>query len=342
MKKTYHDQSRFSKNSVLGLLDLAMLALIITPLNSIADTTENQPANVSSVTSPNDHDYSFGEVLKESLVGDVYSDPSKWQDLSYSDLFSKGWDKPWASPPNGSGGAPRQGWLNANDGVFYRLGIATFGWQHGNFGGNIDSYSGTLTMFTPLNQRFEIQTDIPMVVSAGHGSGFDSGDNFGDLQITPKVILSESKDVTQSLGITFRTPTGKNINGNSVAAINPNYQFWANPWKGLVVRGGTGFYVPYSYDAFRSPRSTFNANLAVGYYFTPHTFTPIGDMVWYLSTNLSQTIDNRGPNQTFVSLTPGFRTHVGNNWYLLGAVEVPVTSPQPFDYQVLGGIMKVF
>jgi hypothetical protein len=30
-----------------------------------------------------------------------------------------------------------------------------------------------------------------------------------------------------------------------------------------------------------------------------------------------------------------------DNRYLLGAVEVPVTYPQPYDYQVLGGIMKV-
>jgi hypothetical protein len=43
-----------------------------------------------------------------------------------------------------------------------------------------------------------------------------------------------------------------------------------------------------------------------------------------------------------VTLSPGFRTHMGMNWYLLGAVEVPVTRPEPFDYQVLGGLMKVF
>jgi len=33
---------------------------------------------------------------------------------------------------------------------------------------------------------------------------------------------------------------------------------------------------------------------------------------------------------------------MGMNWYLLGGVEVPVTRPLPFDYQVLGGLMKVF
>jgi hypothetical protein len=43
-----------------------------------------------------------------------------------------------------------------------------------------------------------------------------------------------------------------------------------------------------------------------------------------------------------VSLTPGFRTHLGQNWYFLGAVEVPVAHVKPYDYQVLGAIMKVF
>ena len=54
---------------------------------------------------------SFTEVVTESVTGDVYSDEAakNWQDLSYSNLFSKGWDKAWSSPPNGGGGAPRQG-----------------------------------------------------------------------------------------------------------------------------------------------------------------------------------------------------------------------------------------
>lgn len=54
-------------------------------------------------------------------------------------------------------------------------------------------------------------------------------------------------------------------------------------------------------------RSTFLANLAFGYYFTEHDMAPIGDMVWYVSTNLNTAIDDRGPNTTNLSFTPGFR-----------------------------------
>jgi len=90
-------------------------------------------------------------------------------------------------------------------------------------------------------------------------------------------------------------------------------------------------------------RATFVANFAFGYYFTPHDLTPFGDLVWYLSTNVAQTIDNNNsPSRNTVTLTPGFRTHLGQNWYFLGAVEVPVTHVKPYDYQVLGALMKVF
>lgn len=325
--------SRVSKFSFAGFLSVLSMTAVLA----------DQPVAPGGPPPAVEHDYSFAETITESLTGDVYSDPSKWQELSYGDLFTKGWDRPWASPPTGGGGAPRHGWLNAYEGVFYRLGIAVLGWQH-DLAGVSDGTTGSLTVFTPLNQRFELQTDIPMVVSNRRAAGLEVENHFGDFQITPRIMLSESRNLTQTFNITFRTPTGVNSNlGTNIAAVTPNYQFWANWWRGLVVRGGTGFFIPYAGGLQASgARSLFNANLAVGYYFTPHDFTPIGDMVWYVSTNLSQTLDNRGPSRTVVTLAPGFRTHLGMNWYLLGAVEVPVTRPEPFDYQVLGGLMKVF
>jgi len=324
-----------------NLLTVACLGIgLFTTCGEISakDTFEEQ-----MMPSQADKNYSFSEAAIESMTGDVYSDSAakNWQELSYRNLFSKGWNKPWVSPPNGSGGAPRQGWLNASDGVFYRLGIAVFSWQHGLNNG--DGYVGNLVNYTPINQRFQIQTNISMNSNRG-GTGNETQTNFGDFRIAPRVILSESKDTTQLFSVNFRTPTGNSFNGNGVASITPEYQFWTNPWKGLVVRGGAGFTVPYAGELYKTgARSTFDANLAVGYYFTPHDFTPFGDMVWYLATNINQPIDNRAAtSNTFVSLAPGFRTHLGQNWYLLGSVEVPVSHPQPYDYQVMGGIMKVY
>jgi hypothetical protein len=283
------------------------------------------------------------DAAGESLTGDVYAQPARWRELSLGTFFTEGWDEAWVSPPAGEGGAPRQGWINAYDGVFYRLGIATFGFAD-NFGDNGDQYTGGLTLYTPFNRRFELRTDIPFVVS-NQGTRDHYLTSFGDLQLTPRFLLSETRDVTQSFNVTFRMPTGHVENGTGVASVTPSYEFWANVWQGLVVRGGAGFFVPYGGQSLNEvgARTTFIANLAAGYYFTPHDYTPFGDMVWYVSPNLSQLIDNRGPQHTTtLTLTPGFRNHLGQNWYLLGGVEVPVTEPKPFDYQLLTGLMKVF
>ena len=290
-------------------------------------------------TSPASRDGVFGAIAK-SLTGDVYSEPSRWRELSLRGLFTEGWDEAWVSPPAGGGGAPRQGWLNSFDGVFYRLGVATYGYSH-NFLENGNQHSGLLQFYLPFNRRFEFRVDFPVVSNRG-ASGTDYETNFGDLQIVARVLLSETRDVTQSLSVAFRAPTGDTSNDNGVAAITPTYEFWTNWWKGLVLRGGAGFFVPYGHQSIDEvgARASFIANLAAGYYFTPHGATPFGDLVFYLSANLDQTID--GPSKNTVTLTPGVRTHLGQNWYLLGGVEVPVTSTKAFDYQVLGALMKVF
>ena len=104
-------------------------------------------------------------------------------------------------------------------------------------------------------------------------------------------------------------------------------------------RRGLGFELPYTQS--ERTRQEFIANFAAGYYFTPHNLTPFGDLVFYVAANLGQPIDS-GPKDTNFSLTPGFRMHLGANWYWLTGVEVPVAHPKPFDVQVVTGLMKVF
>ena len=311
----------------------AIAAVFISPVQAKEPET-------GSGTSATKH-YSVGEVIKESLVGDVYAHSENWEELGFRDLFTKGWDKPWTSPPNGAGYAPRHGWLNAYDGVFYRLSLGIFGWQHQLNGG--DSYTGSLYSYTSLSERFELQSNIPMA-STRSANDSNRETNFGDLMLGSTLMLSETKAVTQSLLVVFRASTGNRYNGNGVASVTPTYQFWANWWKDLVFRGGAEFSVPYAgniQDA--GARSTFNGNLAVGWYFTGHDAAPFGDLVWYVSGMFNQALDNRAPaSTTTFSLGPGFRTHLGDNWFLLGSVDVPVTFPQPYDYQVLSSIMKVY
>jgi len=281
----------------------------------------------------------FFDVVRYSLAGDVYK-PARWHELDLLTFFSDGWTEAWASGPNGEGGAPRQGWLNAADGVFYRLFLFTFNWGHD--GG--DQYATGLTAYTPLNRRFQFRFDVPFFVSVPGGGDRETG--FGDFQVTPRFLLSETVNFSQSLDLTFRTPTGDERTGNGIGAFSPAYNFWWNAVAGLVLRGSVGGFIPFSGP---DKSDAFTANFAAGYYFTPHDMIPIGDLVWYVSTNLNtltsgdlpqtQTIEN---NITTVTFTPGFRTHLGADFYLLGGVEVPATNPKPFDYQVLAALMKVW
>ena len=131
------------------------------------------------------------DTMKHSLFGDVYTEPSTWQPLSAGTFFTEGWNRPWASPPAGTGGAPRQGWLNAFDGVFYRLGVLTGGYAS-DFRDNGNLYTAGLTLYTPLNARFELRHDIPFIASSRDVSGDDYHTHFGDHQLTPRILISES------------------------------------------------------------------------------------------------------------------------------------------------------
>ena len=296
-------------------------------------------ASPALAQTPTPKSYSLLDTIGESMFGDVYAEPSRWQPLSAGSFFTEGWNRPWVSPPAGTGGAPRQGWLNAFDGVFYRLGVVTGGLAD-DFHDNGNQYTAGLTLYTPLSSRFEVKLDVPFLSSNRAGSDNDYATHFGDIQITPRILISESRDFTQSFNVAFRIPSGSADNGNGFASVTPDWEFWWNAWSMLVLRGGAGFSLPYT-DSDRT-RNLFIANFAAGYYFTPHNYTPFGDLVFYVSANLNRPIDDRGSKDTFLSFTPGFRTHLGANWYLLGGIEVPVTNPKPFDFQILGGLMKVF
>jgi len=312
----------------------------LSPGSGRADEPIGSPPTAAS--RPASGERGFWYALAESVTGDVYADPSRWRPLSLGTFFTEGWDEPWVSPPPGGGGAPRQGWINAFDGVFYRLVIGTMNYAD-EPGGRGHSFDSGATLYLPFNERFEMRGDFPFITSTRQPNG-DYHNAAGDMRVTPRFLLTETESFTQSFGVFFRLPTGDVMNGNQVASVAPTYEFWTNWWRGLVIRGGASLEAPYSHTGVRESgaRTTFTGNLAAGYYFTEHDLTPIGDLVGYVATNVNTLTDNRGPNTTTLTFTPGFRTHMGRNWYLLGGVEVPATNPEPFNYRILGGLMKVF
>ena len=81
------------------------------------------------------------------------------------------------------------------------------------------------------------------------------------------------------------------------------------------------------------------SQLALGRVFTPHDVPLLGDFTLYLSTNV---FDNVSTARTTVTLTPGFRTHLGRDYYALGGIEVPVTGRRPYEEGVTFWLMKTF
>jgi hypothetical protein len=102
----------------------AFLAVVLADTRGVSNAEPQAAA-------PANHESAFLGTLLDSLAGDAYQ-PGRRSPLPIDTLFSEGWDEPWVAAPNGPGGdgAPRQAWLNAYDGAFFRLGVATFGYSH--------------------------------------------------------------------------------------------------------------------------------------------------------------------------------------------------------------------
>jgi len=70
--------------------------------------TAEMPTQIGTSPVSARREYSVFDAAKESLFGDPYSDPDRWQPLSLGTLLTEGWDEPWISPPKGGGGARHQ------------------------------------------------------------------------------------------------------------------------------------------------------------------------------------------------------------------------------------------
>lgn len=308
-----------------------------------APTAEGSPRIVGS----------FSEVALDSIAGPLQHDA--WRPLSPWSLFSEGWDEVYAPAP---GDAPRQTWINNADGAFYRLFVLSFNYARGLPGGG-DIYGGDYFLFTPLSRRFEVGWFVPFVFSgpdAARPSGSGNWTDFGDLTIAPRVLLAEDRRYTVTGNLFVRTPTGDARNGNGAASLSPDVEFWTNPAGRWVVRGGLGATVPTNgtpakrrlqalnpwtgFNASPASFTSFDARLAVGRYLTPADARVFKNLVLYGAANLHT--EQSGGRSTYFTLTPGLRFGVGNEWYMLAGLEVPVVGPLPFATQTIVQVIKNF
>jgi hypothetical protein len=263
-----------------------------------------------------------------------------------SNLFSEGWREPWVPSPNGSGGAPRQGWINAADGNIYRLNFFTFS-QGFNNPPQGNAYLGGYTLYTPFSRRLLLITNVPFVLRNNGSNGLPTIDpsqpgaaqsqtTFGDISFTPRVLLHETQDFSLTAEMTVLTPTGNQpVAGKS--ALIPTVAFWYNVAGGWVVRGGIGDFISTNGDGTNNLIS----QLAIGQTLTGHDVPVFGDFTYYFSA-VATTPLSSGGGATSVSLTPGIRTHVGNDWYFLAGLPVPLTQARVADLGMIFWFMKAW
>lgn len=320
------------------------------PSSSVPDNTpsaaangaENPPASGTSgvpvITGPVD-------TVLESLFGEAST--AEWTPLYLSDLFTRGWNEPFVFSPPSSSGALRQEWTNASNGVFYRQ--WTLGYNYRSTvppAGNADI--GTWGLFAPLSRRLELYITVPFVdyrrvadptLASGPGSPIGRSSTasattsyratFGDVTITPQVMLHETQDTSIMSILAIRTPTGSTAAGNGEMSLGPQLQFWQGLPNRWVIRGGAGPTIPLEPA---SARTTFDTNLTIGRFLTLDDVRYFKEFTVWLAMNNSATTDNRGAGADTLTLSPGIRVRVARNTFLLYAVEVPLVAPRDEDF----------
>ena len=281
----------------------------------------------------------------ESLFGEAST--SDWTPLFLSELFTVGWNQPFVFSPASDSGALRQEWINAANGVFYRQWVLDYNFRdHVDPSGNRDI--GTWSVFAPLSRRLELYISIPFVdyhrvadpmAASGPANVLSRSSaassissykaTFGDMSITPQVLLHETQNTSIMSILTVRTPTGSIDAGNGETSLGPQIQFWQGLPNRWVLRGGAGPTIPLSTTG---ARTTLDTNLTIGKFLTLDEVRYFKEFTIWLAVNNSATTDNRGPGGDTLTVLPGIRFRIARNTWFLYGVEVPLVAPGHEDF----------
>jgi hypothetical protein len=275
--------------------------------------------------------YTLWETISGSVCGKA--DPDRpWKPLGFG---FDGWNQPWISPPNGDSGAVRQGWINDFQAFFNRNVFGVYNYSIG-VKDKPDAQQGVAVFESPLSRRYMFGVIVPFVNNL-NGGDTPSKTGFGDVTFENRWMLTETRNLTLSANLDVTTPTGERSIGADRTVIFPFLAFWTDVGHGVAVRGGVGTQLPVD-SRPDGVDGTGVVNLCIGQTLTKHDAAPFGDFTYFVCTDYFQ---GWGPtHHSFVSLTPGYRTHLGHNWFLLNGVQVPVTGPRSFETQFTAVLVK--
>jgi len=295
------------------------------------------------------------EVISQSLFDSIYApeDQTRWSPLSLGTFFSEGWDVPYVNPTAGggglagTGGAPRQGWVNSFGGTFFRAWFFAFAYDQGVNGKIGNGYLGRYDIFIPFNRRYEMEIRWDFIQSNKGGTSDTYHGNMGQLGFINRFQLSESKNYGDTFHLGIFTGTGRQENGNGQASIQAWYQNWWNFWDKWVLKGETGPNIVTNH-ASTSGYTSYHNLLALGRYFPGSKESWFQQWWFYLVADAESTIAGTPHRYTSFSLLPGMRckmtdpisTNIGTGlWYFFASVNVPMTGPQAFSYQPIFAIL---
>lgn len=293
---------------------LAATALTAVLAASPAAAAEGEAAETESAARPEIVLTTTAPVAVSAAAAAAQDDAGdgEWTPLG-SEPFGKELFSTWVPVPNGESGAPRQGWLGTADGFFTRE--AHLAYTYIDADGD-DFHQGLARFHYPFTRRLWAGLEVPFYQDSGGVS------DFGDITLNTQVMLAETRNLSLNAGVGWRLPTGSSSFGNEVFAAQPQLNLFTDVGGGFSFRGR----VAYEFPDSGAPES-FILNAAIGQTVTDHDRAPIGDLTWYVASTWREFT---GGVPTFVSITPGMRTHLGGNLFLLAGIEIPLTNTNAF------------
>jgi hypothetical protein len=302
------------------------------------------PRPPPSVSAEDEPRRSVLDVIRASLFDDIYSEEARarWTPLYLRTYFTDGWNTPFIQPTSSSAGAPRQGWVGAFDGQFFRAWFFAFAYDQGINGRIGNGYLGRYTIFAPLNRRLEFQWDSFFIVSNKGGASNSYHGNIGDQVFLLRTLLCETKNFGCGYVTGVNVPTGRTENGQGLNYLQTGLRFLWFPFGGKwMVRGETGPIIPLASTGY----TQYQDILGVGRYFAGSEESWFQQVWLYVVATQTSTITGTPRHETTFSLQPGMRCKIpfltlGTGfWYFFTNVNVPMTGPQTFSYQPIFAIL---
>lgn len=290
----------------------------------------------------------FWDVMHESIFGPASRDD--WRPLSLRTFFSEGWDSPFVNSPEGTKGAPKQGWLNAPLGMFGRIMTLNMFYTnhlydvHGVFlapnalfmpvhtftTGN--QYAGYTITTVPLNARLELLLGTVFIDSRKSSPNGGYVGNWGDSAVQARFRLIEKRDFSFLVTLGDRIPTGKAVNGSGINFVTPGMEAWWNFAPNWVLRGGSSVNILTG----RKTATTVYANqLSIGRYLTTQRAAFFKQLAVHVTATALSDVSGGQGHVNDMYIFPGFRFGLGSKskWFVFGGVQVPVAGPKPYVWQ---------